>query len=117
MKFTIPGEPVPKERPRRGPHGNWYTPRATKAYEDTVAYSAMAAGSKLTGPVVLNTTVYTSNRKLDMDNVLKSLADGLNGHGYDDDRQICELHMYRVWSANPRVEVELKETQETTEDP
>jgi Holliday junction resolvase RusA-like endonuclease len=73
--------------------------------------------SKIEGPVVLSLTIYTNNHKLDTDNVLKAISDGLNGHAYNDDRQICETHLYRIWSENPRVVVEIEETEAETEHP
>ena len=40
MNLTIPGEPVPKARPRRGKGGVWYTPRESLAYEQLVGWHA-----------------------------------------------------------------------------
>lgn len=73
-------------------------------------------GRRIEGPVAVDMVVYTSNRKLDLDNVLKAVADGLNGFAYKDDRQICEVHLKRVWSPNPRVEITIQETEEQQED-
>jgi Holliday junction resolvase RusA-like endonuclease len=109
MKITIYGEPVPKERPRKGKYGNFYTPRATKQYEELIAYSALGT-KKIDGPVSLTVSIFTGNKKLDIDNVLKVVSDALNGHAYEDDRQICEVHAFRIWSGKPRIEICVEES-------
>jgi crossover junction endodeoxyribonuclease RusA len=38
---------------------------------------------------------FKSNRKRDLDNILKPLLDCLTGHLYVDDSQIDELHLYK----------------------
>lgn len=117
MRLTIPGEPVAKERPRKGQYGNFYTPRKSAQYEQMIGFLAMAQpGGPMLGPVSLTMEIYTGNRSLDVDNVIKSVCDGLNGQGYKDDKQVCELHVTRIWSDDPRVEVELEETTAQTED-
>jgi len=51
-------------------------------------------------------------RKLDVDNIAKSVLDGLNGITYEDDDQVVELlvRKYKVKSkADERVEIEIRE--------
>ena len=47
-------------------------------------------------------------RTRDLDNVAKSIADALNSIAYRDDRQVCELHVYRhLDKERPRAEITL----------
>lgn len=86
-------------------------------YEEAVAYMAMAQREKIEfEPVVFRAWVYTSNRKADLDNIQKSLWDGLNTHAFTDDKQICESHLWRIFSKNPRVIIEVEETTQATEE-
>ena len=48
-------------------------------------------------------------KKPDVDNVVKSIFDGLNKVAFKDDTQIVELHCSKRYSYTPRVEVTFKE--------
>lgn len=73
---------------------------------------ARCAGCKPTyGPVFVALDIYT-RRKMDLDNVAKSILDGLNGIAYVDDDQVVELlvRKHRVKAATEeRVEIEIRE--------
>lgn len=43
LRFTVPGIPKPKERPRLGRHGNVYTPDSTSGFERALATYALQA--------------------------------------------------------------------------
>ncbi len=92
--ITIPGRPVPKGRPRLGVRGRKafvYTPPLTKEYEKLVGWVAKATGCRpVKMPVAVVLDVYIK-RKLDADNIAKSILDGLNGIAYEDDDQVIEL--------------------------
>lgn len=78
--FTIPGPPVPAERPRVGANGgHTITPRRTVAYQQLVALSAVAGGlRRIEGAVSLHLRMWFSDkRRRDVSNVLKSVEDGL----------------------------------------
>lgn len=45
----------------------------------------------------------------DVDNYLKGILDALNGVAYKDDNQITAIHVYKFYSVNPRIEIEIKE--------
>lgn len=47
--------------------------------------------------------------KPDCDNLLKSVADALNGIAYTDDKQIVEMAIRKQYSDKPRIEVVLME--------
>lgn len=112
LSFTVPGTPQPKERPRRGKGGVFYTPGATRAYEHALRTYALqavrASGWPLATrqPVAVTLRVFfPDERRRDVDNAAKCL-DGCNGIAWYDDSQIVELHVYRsVDRKNPRLEV------------
>ena len=128
IKFTIPGDPRGKQRPRFNRRtGTTYTPTETVAYEKEVrALFYKAGGRKGDGPVALGITAFykipTSatraerermsageppQKKPDLDNVVKIIMDGLNGAAYDDDKQVTSIHAEKEYSEAPRVEVDI----------
>lgn len=114
-KIIIPGRPVPKGRPRLGVRGRKayiYTPPATREYEKLVGWVAKCSGCRPTeGPVSVSLVVFCRG-KMDVDNVAKSVLDGLNGVAYEDDDQVVELlvRKHKVKSkADERVEIEIRE--------
>jgi Holliday junction resolvase RusA-like endonuclease len=97
-----------------GRGGNVYTPKESRAYERRARVLALQAG-KLSRewpfatelPVALTLDIYFPNeRRHDIDNVAKSVADAGNRVLWRDDSQIHELHVYRrIDAERPRVEV------------
>ena len=115
IRITVPGRPVPKARPRLGVRGRKafvYTPPATREYEKLVGWVAKSVGCRpVEGPVSVALSVYVK-RRLDADNIAKSILDGLAGVAYWDDDQVVELlvRKYKVKSkADERVEIEIRE--------
>ena len=116
IKVIIPGRPVPKTRPRLGVRGRTayvYTPPQTKEYEKLVGWVAKAAGCKPGDTRVAVAIDIFTRRKMDVDNVAKSVLDGLNGIAYEDDDQVVELlvrkHQARD-AVEERVEIEIRES-------
>lgn len=115
IRITIPGRPIPKGRPRLGMSGRKayvYTPPKTAEYEKLVGWVAKCSGCKpVAGPVSVELDVYVRSR-MDLDNVAKSVLDGLNGVAYADDGQIVELRARKHKVKNrqdERVEIEIRE--------
>lgn len=126
LKFTIPDEPVAKERARSaavGVRGNGkpnirtYTPAATVAYEKKVAIVAQIAVNQRRwawGPKDRFTVIVRLFRRYegkggDIDNYIKSLFDGLNGVVWDDDRAVRSLAVTLSGpSEKPRTEVVIR---------
>ena len=135
VTFKVEGTPVPKGRPRfarRGKFVSTYSPKTTVDYESKVseaARQAMGSQEPLEGPVAAYIYItlpipasYSKKRtqaclsgeerptkKLDIDNVVKSLGDGMNGIVYLDDGQIVSLHATKVWGTIGMVEVMVRE--------
>lgn len=124
LHVTIPGEPVPKARPRLGRGGFAFTPKPTKDWEAKAKLHATSAASRarwqttetLVGPrggrkiVPLRYSVaievYRSSLGAgDLDNFIKAALDALNGIAFEDDRYVLDIQAKMRLSKQPRVEV------------
>ncbi len=106
--LVIEGEPRPKGRPRFGKGRKPYTPKLTADWEELVASYTMDVFRKpCEGPLALTVTFYLGNdRRVDADNLVKALLDGMMPRAFKDDSQIVELHVSkRVDRVRPRAEV------------
>jgi Holliday junction resolvase RusA-like endonuclease len=132
IRFTIPGPPVGKGRARSTRNGHHYTPEKTREYEKLVrgfGHHATDGLELIERPVRLSLMFYLPipkswskkdrlqaqdgkvhhTGKPDLDNLIKSVSDGLNGVIYVDDSQIKAIDAMKVYDINPRVEVEIEE--------
>ena len=135
IDFTVPGQPRGKGRPRFARRGNFvttYTDAATTTYEDQIRFYALRAmgGYKpLTMAIEAFIHVrlpvpqsYSKKRteaclsgsewpckKPDLDNIVKSYMDGMNGIVYGDDSQVVEIHTTKVYAETGGVDVLIKE--------
>jgi crossover junction endodeoxyribonuclease RusA len=106
--FRIDLPPQVKQRPRMTRRGRVYTPAKTLNYELGVAqfYDGplfdgpvaihLMFGKNHTDVTVVQTIKPTVYLRGDLDNYVKSVADGLNGVAYSDDRQIVRIHATRL---------------------
>ncbi|HBH3214186.1 TPA: RusA family crossover junction endodeoxyribonuclease [Clostridioides difficile] len=131
INFTIDGEPIGKERPRFNlSTKRTYTPNKTRDYEELIRwlyqskvkhcftgyikmtlrcyYSIAKSNSKKVKEQKRN-NVLRPNKKPDIDNVVKIIADSLNEIAYKDDTQIVEVVASKYYSDKPRVEVILED--------
>lgn len=129
ISFTVPGQPVGKQRPRVTKYGT-YTPKATVTYESMVrmaAHMAMNGSKLLKGPLRADIDVrmdipqsWSKKRRLeamqgliipstkpDLDNVLKAILDACQGVVFHDDKQVCALQMAKTYHDAPWVEVHI----------
>lgn len=136
VKFTIPGEPKGKGRPRFVGNGHQpITPKGTVEYENLVRleYHRQCIGKKFPDDAQLDmriTTYYSipksaskakkqamllhvirPTKKPDMDNVVKAIADSLNSIAYHDDTQIVDCQVRKFYSDEPRVVVTIQEAE------
>ena len=136
MTIVILGEPVGKARPRVVRNGGvtrTYTPEKTASYENLVKleYERQAHGERYPSgtPVSMEITacyglskgdskrkrsdkllgVVRPTKKPDIDNVIKVIADALNGLAYDDDSQIVTAKVIKVYAETPSVTVTINE--------
>lgn len=97
--FTVYGKPIAKERPRLG-RGGTYTPTKTKDYEKLVlkaSQTAMHGIEPLTGLLQLSVAIFRADGiRADIDNILKSILDGMAGAVYINDSQVAELSKVRI---------------------
>lgn len=130
-EFTVYGEPVPKERPRKAYNAKTqrtvvYTPNKTKKYEASIREAWLASGSEAFAedtPLYLLAKIYlkipesASKKKKaelngtpcmkakDADNIVKAIADAGNDLIYPDDKAITDQYIFKRWSLEPRVDV------------
>jgi len=112
FRLIVLGNPIPKGRPRIvGRHA--YTPRRTKDYETLVRDLAGLEWKREPSRARLAMTLkfWRENRRLcDLDNLVKSALDSLNGIVFEDDSQIDVLFAARAIDRdNPRVEILIEE--------
>lgn len=133
VRFTVPGRIVGKGRPRFtvvAGHARAYTPAKTRNSEAVIrdlAAAAMAGASPISAAVHLEVRIYLipakswSKRKRteaqhvtgkpDIDNLLKTVADALNGIVYIDDALVSAATIQRLYTTDgpERVEIGVSE--------
>lgn len=130
ISFSIDGDPVPKARPRLGRGGHVFTPKKTHLYEQKVkelAKRAMGELDPLDCPVKVEMTAFFAipkswskkkkvaadlgphSHKPDLDNVVKSVVDGMNGVVFIDDALVSQVTAKKIYSQIPHVEVRIEE--------
>ena len=119
--INIPGRCIGKQRPKFSRQGNLvktYTPEKTVNSENWVKMCWMNSGQeKLSGNIIAvivarfmipqsfskkkrrELNEKPCPKKPDCDNIAKSILDALNGIAYDDDAQIVDLSVSKVYSA------------------
>lgn len=134
LKFTVPGDPFGKERPRATRKGNFvtvYTPKKTVKYESKVrsCYLKEHRGDCIEGATEVQIKAFhdvpkTASKKKkekmindeihctvkpDADNIGKCILDPLNGVAFSDDNHVCRLVIEKRYGTTPRVEVTIKD--------
>lgn len=141
VKFIIPGEPMGKQRPkfsRRGEFVHTYTPDKTVNYENLVKleyekqcnivhfpkgselemhieayFSIPKSASRKKAAQMLERQIRPI-KKPDADNVIKIIADSLNGIAYYDDSQIVSCKCDKYYASQPCVIVTVNDTNDET---
>lgn len=128
VKFTIPGVPVPKARPRVV-RGHTYTPKKTKDYETLVKDVYKATVGEYLGDSAIVATIdlyfpipesYSKSKKQriaageikhtkrpDVDNCAKAILDALNEVAYRDDSQIVESRITKHYAVDGDVRADV----------
>lgn len=134
MKFVIEGKPQGKARARtfynrRMGKMQSITPETTRNYEDLVRWSYKAAGGGYYGKGLFSVHIkaffeipasYTRKKresalkgdlkpsvKPDIDNIIKTILDALNGVAYYDDSGVIALTAEKMYGEEARIEVEI----------
>lgn len=138
LKFTVLGDPQGKGRPRFY-RGRAVTPKKTRYYELLVKYEAQQALEHMVqlpnfeAPCEVTIDAYYSIPKSytkkqrhqiaesgswvvrpgkpDLDNIIKSVLDGMNGIVFRDDVQVVSLRAQKHWCEGeelPRVDVKVE---------
>lgn len=117
IRFRVNGQPVPKARPRvvitdpyQKPHA--ITPARTAAYQSRVGYAALQVKpwpEPSTATCSVRMWFYIAprgRRKIDLDNLVKAILDGITSVLIVDDDQIMHLEALKVLdSDDPHAEV------------
>ena len=135
VTFKVDANPVGKQRARYVKRGNFvqtYTPEKTRTYETLIkdaAIEAMGSSEALQTPVSLYLYIRVPipasatkkrlqaiasgeekpTKKPDASNILKSVEDAMNSVVYKDDSQIVNIHITKVYSSVPGVDICVKE--------
>lgn len=100
--LVVPGNPLPKERPKHG-KGRTFTPKVTRDAEQRVRAAFWQAHPNhvpLTGDLRVEVEFHRRTRHwVDTDNLLKLVTDALNGVAYVDDKQISRIEGERFLGA------------------
>ena len=133
-QITVYGAPFGKQRPRHTKSGHTYTPQRTREYEDRIGtlwkrdygqdcsednrrpvriyveafYPIPQSTSKANRQKMLDREIFPTV-KPDLDNVIKSIMDGLNGLAYVDDSQVVSVMSYKAYDDAPRVVITVEE--------
>lgn len=128
VKFTIPGIPVPKARPRVV-RGHAFTPKKTKDYEALVQDVYNLTVGEYLGDSAIVATIdlyfpipesYSKSKKRriadgeikhtkrpDVDNCAKAILDALNEVAYKDDSQIVESRITKHYAVDGDVRADV----------
>ena len=126
ISFTVYGNPVPKARARtvrlKNGFTTTYTPKKTEQWEDMIRLQILKhRPEKLLDSAIALKAVFVLQRpksipkkrkypetKPDLDNLLKSLTDAMEGIIYTNDSRIVKKEVEKVYGDPPRVEVEVE---------
>ena len=139
VRFTIPGKPFGKQRPRvvnRGKFSTAYTPKESVQYENLVKlyYEQAAHGEMFPEDAMLDVRIFAfyeipkstsrkrradmlankirPTKKPDFDNIGKIICDSLNLVAYHDDSSVVDAQVRKFYSEQPRVVVSIKTIKE-----
>ena len=131
MRIELNIAPVSKSRPRFNTYtGRTYTDNKTREFEETVGYLYRLKGGEYFDDKFIKVKLefiekvpksYSKKKtdealkgiirptKRDVDNMCKSVLDGLLGIAYKDDRTICELSSSKHFGIKDKVVIEIEE--------
>ena len=132
IRFSVPGQPYGKQRPKFARVGNYvktYTPDETVSYENLVKmmFREAAKGKRFKDEEMLDVRIIAyyeipkstskkrkklmlehkirPTKKPDWDNIGKIICDSLNKVAYHDDSAVVDAQVRKFYSEQPRVDV------------
>lgn len=134
IQLFVPGDPKPAPRPRKGKHG-FYVPDVDRYWKERIYWSVCSLHEKkYVGPVVVYlgfilkapkrvrlmppnfTAPAFDTRGTDCDNLAKGPLDAMTKAGlWDDDRQVCELHVTKRYGQTPGAYITVRKLEEEDE--
>lgn len=114
-------KPTPKARPRFNPRsGRPYTPKSTTDFESLISFFARNHFVRpMSGAVEIiinfsfikakSSKLVMHTKKPDIDNLIKSVCDGLNKIAYKDDSQIVKLASEKIFADRDGIDIYIKE--------
>ncbi len=133
IKFEVIGKVVGKGRPRISTRGGFpraYTPQNTRDYERLIVMSYKKENNYCCKNAVRVKVTFikqppkSTSKKLrkdmlsglipctkkpDLDNVVKSVLDALNGVAYEDDNQVNSINAYKCYGEEEKLIIEIME--------
>lgn len=116
MKLTIPGRPVPAVRMTQRSKYKSKQAQRYLDYKQTIGWTAKSSGCNepQAGKMQVNAKFFIrlQGREMDIDNLAKSLLDGLNGIAWYDDMQVSRLILEKEYVGTKQeehAEVEIHE--------
>lgn len=103
MDFEIPFLPISVNACWRSTQGGrvYKSKRYMQFLKDMDAFLETVEYDKLEGELIMNVDFFCrSKRKRDLDNLLKSLIDSLEGRLFENDNQIVEIHSKKFIGCN-----------------
>lgn len=117
LSFTIPGIPIPQERPFVTRHGTFDRKRskdAKKVIAQYALYALCEAKSKTLGPecksqISIIARFFGVRPNADIDNCYKLVSDAIQGVLFYNDSQIWHVHMHKLVcnKGDERTEIEV----------
>lgn len=130
MRIVIPGKPKYQKRYRHGKGRTWNpsAPDKKKIKKELLAYKN--TDTPLLGPVAVELTAFypflkswskshreeaegmVKTTKPDADNISKLYLDAMNGIIYNDDNQVVDLRVQKLYSEEPCVVIDIESLDE-----
>lgn len=126
FKTLIEIDPVAKQRPRYARNGIFYTPKETKTFEKEIKEHCKKFFKFKPSKMPIKCNVYFMFKRKptvkrhhhtvrpDIDNLLKSVLDGMNGIIYEDDCQIVILNSTKKYidEGESRIYIEIQDLED-----
>lgn len=108
IKVNVQAVSLNTAYPSKRTGGRYLTTKGSN-YKTLVAWEGRSVCSEPTSEKIAMkyTFGFSDKRRRDVDDYIKLTQDALTGIWYLDDKQISEIHAYKVYSEQPFVEIEL----------